>query len=95
MYSDITGIILSGGKSTRMGVNKSLLIIDGKTIIARVRDLMLSLFSKVMLITNEPEANYRAGVAPRPGLIFLYFRGFNGTAVRCLNLHELGSVQKS
>jgi len=55
LYSDITGIILSGGKSTRMGVNKSLLMIDGKTIIARVSDLMLNNFSKVILITNEPE----------------------------------------
>jgi molybdenum cofactor guanylyltransferase len=55
LYSDITGIILSGGKSTRMGVNKSLLMIDDKTIIARVRDLMLNVFSKVILITNEPE----------------------------------------
>lgn len=55
MYSDITGIILSGGKSTRMGVNKSLLMIDGKTIIARVHDLMLNIFSEVILITNEPE----------------------------------------
>ncbi len=55
MYSDITGIILSGGKSTRMGVNKSLLKIDGKTIIARVRDLMLNIFSEVILITNEPD----------------------------------------
>ena len=54
MYSDITGIILSGGKSTRMGVNKSLLEIEGKTVIARVRDLMLGIFSKVILITNDP-----------------------------------------
>ena len=55
MYSDITGIILSGGKSSRMGVNKSLLVINGKTIIERVRDLMQNIFSEVILITNDPE----------------------------------------
>lgn len=55
MYSDITGIILSGGNSSRMGVNKSLLMIDGKTIIERVRDLMQSIFSEVILITNDPD----------------------------------------
>ena len=31
-----TGIILAGGKSSRMGTNKALLTIDGKTIIERV-----------------------------------------------------------
>ena len=37
MYNDISGIILSGGKSTRMGENKSLMKIGGKTIIEHVR----------------------------------------------------------
>jgi molybdenum cofactor guanylyltransferase len=53
MYDDITGIILSGGKSTRMGENKSLMKIGNKTIIEHVKDLMQSLFSKVILITND------------------------------------------
>ena len=55
MYDDITGIILSGGKSTRMGENKSLMKIGTKTIIEHVKDLMQSLFSKVILITNDPD----------------------------------------
>ena len=55
MYDDITAIILSGGKSTRMGRNKSLLKFGDKTIIERVRDLMLKLFHEVILITNEPD----------------------------------------
>ena len=55
MYDDITGIILSGGKSTRMGENKSLLKIGNKSIIESVRDLMQSLFPDVILITNNPE----------------------------------------
>ena len=55
MYDDITGIILSGGKSTRMGENKSLMKIGSKTIIEHVKDLMQSLFSKVILITNDPD----------------------------------------
>ncbi len=53
MYSDITGIILAGGKSTRMGVNKSFLKIDEITIIERIAELMKSLFSEVIIITNE------------------------------------------
>ncbi len=54
MYNDISGIILSGGKSTRMGENKSLMKINGKTVIEHVRDLMKNIFSKVILITNTP-----------------------------------------
>jgi molybdopterin-guanine dinucleotide biosynthesis protein A len=55
MYDDITGIILSGGKSTRMGENKSLLKIGDRTVIEYVNDLMKSIFSKVILITNNPD----------------------------------------
>mgnify|MGYP005832398511 CR=1 FL=1 len=55
MYEDITGIILSGGKSTRMGQNKSFLKIGEKYIIEHITNLMKSIFSKVLLITNEPE----------------------------------------
>jgi len=58
MYKDVTGIILSGGKSSRMGRNKSLLKIGDLTIIERVCDLMKSLFNKVILITNDP-ADYK------------------------------------
>lgn len=54
MYKNMTGIILSGGKSTRMGENKSLLKLGGKTVIERVVDLMQSLFPQVYLITNTP-----------------------------------------
>jgi len=54
LHKNVTGIILSGGKSSRMGQNKSLMKIGGTTIIERVVDLMLSLFPEVILITNEP-----------------------------------------
>jgi len=55
MYDDITAIILSGGKSSRMGTNKSLLKIGDKTVIERMRDLLQSMFKEVILITNEPD----------------------------------------
>ena len=55
MYNDITGIILAGGKSTRMGQNKSLLKIGEYTIIERVVNLLKPLFPELILITNNPE----------------------------------------
>jgi len=55
MHSDITGIILSGGKSLRMGENKSFLKIGGITLIERITDLMKSVFENVILISNTSE----------------------------------------
>jgi molybdenum cofactor guanylyltransferase len=55
MYTNITGIILAGGKSTRMGKNKSLLPLNGKTVIEEVVELMQSIFDNVVIITNTPE----------------------------------------
>ena len=55
MYDDVTGVILSGGKSSRMGENKSLMKINGSTMIERVVNLMKSHFDKVILITNTPD----------------------------------------
>jgi molybdopterin-guanine dinucleotide biosynthesis protein A len=55
MFNDITGIILSGGKSTRMGENKSFLKIGQQTIIEKLVSMMHSIFNEVIIITNEPE----------------------------------------
>ena len=55
MYFDITGVILAGGKSSRMGVNKSFLELGNQSIIERIVDLMKSFFSEVIIITNTPD----------------------------------------
>jgi len=55
LYKDITGIILSGGKSSRMGTNKAFLKLGNKYIIEILNNLMKRIFSKVILVTNEPE----------------------------------------
>jgi molybdopterin-guanine dinucleotide biosynthesis protein A len=55
MYINITGFILAGGKSIRMGENKSLLKIGELTIIERVVNLMKSLFKDVIIITNQKD----------------------------------------
>ena len=55
MYKDVTGIILSGGKSSRMGTNKSLLKIGDNTVIEIMVRLMKSLFQNVIISTNTKE----------------------------------------
>ena len=52
--SDITGVILAGGKSSRFGSNKALAIVDGKPLIQHVADLISSLFAECLLVTNTP-----------------------------------------
>jgi molybdopterin-guanine dinucleotide biosynthesis protein A len=55
-YSDITGIILSGGLSSRMGTDKALLRIGDRTIIERTRELMSNVFENILLSTNDFES---------------------------------------
>jgi molybdopterin-guanine dinucleotide biosynthesis protein A len=50
----MTGIILSGGKSKRMGTNKALLEIKGQRLIDRTASIMKSLFDPVIIVTNTP-----------------------------------------
>ncbi len=55
MYNNITGTILSGGKSSRMGENKALLPLGEKKVIEHITELMRSIFADVILITNTPD----------------------------------------
>lgn len=55
MYKDVTGIILSGGKSSRMGTNKSLLKIGDRTVIEIMAQLMKSVFENVIISTSTKE----------------------------------------
>ena len=51
----MTGIILSGGKSIRMGENKAFIEIEGVPIIRRVYNLFKELFQEVIIVTNQKE----------------------------------------
>jgi Molybdopterin-guanine dinucleotide biosynthesis protein A len=51
----MTGVILAGGSSRRMGSNKALLKLDGMTMIEKVYQIVSSLFDDVVLVTNHPE----------------------------------------
>ena len=49
----ITGIILAGGLSSRMGQNKSLVEINGMPMILHVYNKLLPQVSSVLISTNE------------------------------------------
>lgn len=50
----ITGLILTGGKNSRMGTNKAFLKIDGVRLIDRTLNIYRQLFAEIILVTNDP-----------------------------------------
>ena len=53
--TEITAFILSGGKSSRIGIDKAFLSIEGKPLVQRLVELLDSVFSEVVISTNEPD----------------------------------------
>jgi molybdopterin-guanine dinucleotide biosynthesis protein A len=51
--NNITGIILSGGKNIRMGLNKALIQVEGTSIINRTYVLFRELFKEIVIVTND------------------------------------------
>jgi len=51
----VAGVILAGGRSSRMGRNKALLPYNGKPLIESVYRVMAELFDQVAIVTNNPE----------------------------------------
>ncbi len=51
----VTGVILAGGKSRRMGQNKALLRLGNDTLIGHVIRCMRSITDELLLITNSPD----------------------------------------
>ncbi len=54
MKNHITGIILAGGKNSRMGVNKAFLKMDGTFLIDRILSVYQNIFSEIIIVTNDP-----------------------------------------
>jgi len=54
MTKNSTAIILAGGKSLRIGKDKSFLKIGGITLIERTHNLLKEKFDKIIIISNNP-----------------------------------------
>ncbi|MCB9015035.1 MAG: molybdenum cofactor guanylyltransferase [Lentimicrobiaceae bacterium] len=53
--SQITGIVLAGGKSTRMGTDKGLMIFQGKPLVMYSIDLLSMFCGRILISSNNPE----------------------------------------
>jgi molybdopterin-guanine dinucleotide biosynthesis protein A len=52
----MTGVILAGGKNSRIGTNKAFLVVNGTRIIDRTVAIFKEIFAEVIIVTNEPLA---------------------------------------
>lgn len=52
----VTAVVLAGGRSLRMGVDKTLLPLDGRALVARVCDAVGEICASTIVVTNRPEA---------------------------------------
>ena len=50
MHQDVTGFVLVGGKSSRMGTNKALLSLNGSTLVERTKRVVQQVCEKVFLL---------------------------------------------
>jgi molybdopterin-guanine dinucleotide biosynthesis protein A len=66
-FSDVTGVILAGGKSTRMGRDKAMLKMGEETLFERILAIMQPLFPHVIIAGNRPDLS-RRGVPFYPDL---------------------------
>lgn len=69
MPHEITGMILAGGSSHRMGTDKSFLDLGGEPVIAHVIKVMTAAFPRVLLVTNDPDKYARFGLPMTPDII--------------------------
>ena len=64
----INGYILAGGKSSRMGADKGLLLLEGKPMIQYVIEQAQTLFDNLVIVSNNPEYK-KFGLEVIPDLI--------------------------
>lgn len=54
--ADLTGIVLAGGRSRRMGTDKAFLEVGGVPIVGRVLDALAACCGRVLIVAKDPEA---------------------------------------
>jgi len=66
--TEVTGVILVGGKSRRMGVDKAFLEIEGTPLFERVLRVFTDIFARTILIGSQRERFARYGLSCYPDM---------------------------
>ena len=66
--TEVTGVILVGGKSRRMGVDKAFLEIEGTPLFERVLGVFTDIFARTILIGSQSERFARYGLPCYPDI---------------------------
>jgi molybdopterin-guanine dinucleotide biosynthesis protein A len=64
--SNATGIILAGGQSRRMGINKALIEFQDQTLIERAVNTLRSVCGEIVVVANDPERYTHLGLTIVP-----------------------------
>lgn len=62
MVADTTGIILAGGKSSRMGENKAFVLFSNQPLVEILLDKVSALFKDLMIVSNKPHLYQKYGI---------------------------------
>lgn len=54
-FNEVTGVILAGGRSSRMGRDKAMLKVGKETLFDRILGVMQSLFPRVLIAGDRPD----------------------------------------
>jgi molybdopterin-guanine dinucleotide biosynthesis protein A len=60
-----SAVVLAGGKSSRLGAEKALLLLDGQPLITRAVQELSALSDDLIIVTNTPERFEPLGLAAR------------------------------
>lgn len=86
----VTAAVLAGGRSQRMGVDKTLLPFDGEPLVRRVAETAAQICCSVMVVTNRPDALAEAGLPADVRILTdeVAYRGPLGGLVTALDAAE-------
>ena len=59
---EVTGVVLAGGESRRMGQNKALMPLGGERLVDRVARTLRACCAELLMVTNSPEVYADVGI---------------------------------
>ena len=59
---EVTGVVLAGGESRRMGQNKALMPLGGERLVDRVARTLRACCSELLMVTNSPDVYADVGL---------------------------------